>query len=218
MTKRNRIRYAGRWDGKPPEDGFYYVYNTDQSAGALSLGEFQAYTYDGFRKLKAKLLTGEDIAPVCEQNREAQGLYAMASIRDEAGRSHGYMAVVLSMDATIQAERDFLTHIICVLLLITAVLAVLSILTAQHILIKPVNQLTDAAESFVQRHRETAPDERIALEASGGDNRFYGTERMLAALNACGEAMPQELLAAVQTDVDCARYVLPQEEKRKVKL
>ena len=128
------------------------------------------------------------------------------------------MAVVLSMDATIQAERDFLTHIICVLLLITAVLAVLSILTAQHILIKPVNQLTDAAESFVQRRRETAPDERIAPEASGGDNRFYGTERMLAALNACDEAMPQELLAAVQTDVDCARYVLPQEEKRKVKL
>lgn len=89
---------------------------------------------------------------------------------------------------------------------------------AQHILIKPVNQLTDAAESFVQRRRETAPDERIAPEASGGDNRFYGTERMLAALNACDEAMPQELLAAVQTDVDCAWYVLPQEEKRKVKL
>ena len=125
-ARRKETEYAGRWDGKPPEDGFYYVYNTDQSAGALSLGEFQAYTYDGFRKLKAKLLTGEDIAPVCEQNREAQGLYAMASIRDEAGRSHGYMAVVLSMDVTIQAERDFLTHIICVLLLITAVLAVLS--------------------------------------------------------------------------------------------
>ena len=96
------------------------------------MGEFQAYTYDGFRELNAKLLTGEDIAPVREQNREAQGLYAMVSIRDEAGRSHGYMAVVLSMDATIQAERDFLTHIICVLLLITAALAVLSILTAQH--------------------------------------------------------------------------------------
>ena len=62
------------------------------------MGEFQAYTYDGFRKLKAKLLTGEDIAPVREQNREAQGLYAMASIRDEAGRSHGYMTVVLSDD------------------------------------------------------------------------------------------------------------------------
>lgn len=152
------------------------------------------------------------------QNREAQGLYAMASVRDEARRSHGYMAVVLSMDATIQAERDFLTHIICALLLITAVLAVLSILTAQHILIKPVNQLTDAAESFVQRRREAAPDERIAPEASGGNNRFYGTERMLAALNACDEAMPQELLAAVQTDVDCVRYVLPQEEKYKVKL
>lgn len=182
------------------------------------MGEFQVYTYDGFRKLKAKLLTGEDIAPVREQNREAQGLYAMASIRDEAGRSHGYMAVVLSIDATIQAERDFLTHIICVLLLITAGLAVLSILTAQHILIKPVNQLTDAAESFVQRRRETAPDERIAPEASGGDNRFYGTERMLAALNTCGETTPQTLLAAVRTDADCARYVLPQEEKRKIKL
>ena len=94
----------------------------------------------------------------------------------------------------------------------------LSILTAQHILIKPVNQLTDAAESFVQRRRETALDERIAPEASGGDNRFYGTERMLAALNTCGETTPQTLLAAVQTDVDCARYVLPQEGKRKVKL
>lgn len=62
---------------------------------------FRPITYDGFRELNAKLLTGEDIAPVREQNREAQGLYAMVSIRDEAGRSHGYMAVVLSMDATI---------------------------------------------------------------------------------------------------------------------
>lgn len=51
MTK--KTEYAGRWDGKPPEDGFYYVYNTDRSAGALSLGEFQPYTYDGFRELKA---------------------------------------------------------------------------------------------------------------------------------------------------------------------
>lgn len=33
MTK--KTEYAGRWDGKPPEDGFYYVYNTDRSAGAL---------------------------------------------------------------------------------------------------------------------------------------------------------------------------------------
>ena len=39
-------------------------------------------------------------------------------------------------------------------------------------------------------------------EASGGDNRFYGTERMLAALNTCGETTPQTLLAAVQADID----------------
>lgn len=207
MTKRNRIRRSLGW--KAAVGWILFRLQHGSERGRTALGEFRPYTYDGFREMKAKLLTGEDIAPVREQNREAQGLYAMVSIRDEAGRSHGYMAVVLSMDATIQAERDFLPHIICVLLLITAVLAVLSILTAQHILIKPVNQLTDAAESFVQRRRGAAPDERIAPEASGGNNRFYGTERTLAALNACGEAMPQELLAAVQTDVDCARYVLP---------
>ena len=97
------------------------------------MGEFQDYTYNGFRELNAKLLTGKDITPERKQNREAQGLYAMVSIRDEAGRSHGYMAEVLSMDATIQAERDFLTHIICVLLLITAALAVPSPLPARHI-------------------------------------------------------------------------------------
>lgn len=216
MTKRNRIRRSLGWKA----GGGWILLRLQHGSerGRTVAGRVSGLYIRWLQRAEGKLLTGEDIAPAREQNREAQGLYALASIRDEAGRSHGYMAVVLSMDATIQAERDFLTHIICVLLLITAVLAVLSILTAQHILIKPVNQLTDAAESFVQRRRETAPDERIAPEASGGDNRFYGTERMLAALNACGGAMPQELLAAVQTDVDCARYVLPQEEKRKVKL
>lgn len=186
MTERNGIRRSLGW--KAAVGWILFRLQHGSERGRTALGEFRPYTYDGFREMKAKLLTGEDIAPVREQNREAQGLYAMVSIRDEAGRSHGYMAVVLS------------------------------ILTAQHILIKPVNQLTDAAESFVQRRRETAPDERIAPEASGGNNRFYGTERMLAALNTCGETTPQTLLAAVQTDVDCARYVLPQEEKRKAKL
>lgn len=126
------------------------------------MGEFQAYTYDSFRELNAKLLTGEDIAPVREQNREAQGLYAMVSIRDEAGRSHGYMAVVLSMDATIQAERDFLTHIICVLLLITAVLAVLSILTAQHIL-KKADELEAVKKALASVPTGTPTDDWTAF-------------------------------------------------------
>ena len=47
-------------------------------------------------------------------------------------------------------------------------------------------------------------------EASAGNNRFYGTERMLEALNACDGAMPQELLAAVQADVDAFVGSAPQ--------
>ena len=129
MTERNGIRRSLGW--KAGGGWILLRLQHGSECGRAVVGRVPALYIRWLQRAEGQAVDRRGYCTGAEQNREAQGLYAMASIWDEAGRSHGYMAVVLSMDATIQAERDFLTHIICVLLLITAVLAVLSIHTSK---------------------------------------------------------------------------------------
>ena len=139
---------------KPTSNGFYVVYNTDQREDALTLGEVQQFTFEEFIEVQDRLLAGEDVSPIRQESRGADAVYALAAIRDASGTAKGYMAVIFSMEDTEAAEQAFLSHLIGLLLVITAILTVLSVLFSRYCLVRPLNRLSGIADQFVQRQKQ----------------------------------------------------------------
>ncbi len=138
---------------KPTNDGFYVVYNTDMRTDALKLGDIQQFTFKEFTEIQDELMAGEAVPAVRQESRGAGAVYALAPIRDSSGTTRGYMAVIFSMKETEAAEQAFLTKLIRILVIITAVLVVLSAISAQLLLVRPLNRLSTIADSFIQKQK-----------------------------------------------------------------
>ena len=170
---------------KPTENGFYVVYNTDQREDALKLGEIQQFTFKEFLAVEGDLMAGKDVSPIRQESRGAGAVYALAAIRDSNNETRGYMAVIFSMKETEAAEQAFLFHLIGLLLLITIVLAALSVLFSHRYLIRPLNHLTDIAESFVAQQKSgTLELDKRMIEMPKHDSgdeigRLYHTVRQM---------------------------------------
>ena len=138
---------------KPSDEGFYVVYNTDTRPDALKLGEIQTFTFPEFIEIQDELMAGETVPAIRQESRGAGAVYALAPIRDDSGTTQGYMAVIFSMKETEAAEQAFLTKIIRILLIITVMLVVLSAISAQLLLVTPLNRLSTIADSFIQKQK-----------------------------------------------------------------
>ncbi len=138
---------------KPTNDGFYVVYNTDMRTDALKLGDIQQFTFKEFTEIQDELMAGEAVPAIRQESRGAGAVYALAPIRDSSGTTRGYMAVIFSMKETEAAEQAFLTKLIRILVIITAVLVVLSAISAQLLLVRPLNRLSTIADSFIQKQK-----------------------------------------------------------------
>ncbi len=138
---------------KPTNDGFYVVYNTDMRTDALKLGDIQQFTFKEFTEIQDELMAGEAVPAIRQESRGAGAVYALAPIRDDSGTTCGYMAVIFSMKSTEAAEQAFLTKLIRILVIITAVLVVLSAISAQLLLVRPLNRLSTIADNFIQKQK-----------------------------------------------------------------
>ncbi len=211
---------------KPSSDGFYVVYNTDDRPDALGLGEIQQFTFPEFIAVQDRLLAGEDVEPIRQESRGAGAVYALSAIRDESGATRGYMAVIFSMKDTEAAEHDFLFHLLRILLIITAFLTVLSVLFSQFLLVRPLNRLSNIADSFVQRQKAglIEPGQRIVdvPRLHSGDEMgrlYYAVRQMeqsiydyirdLTAITAEKERIGAELSVATEIQASMLPCIFP---------
>ena len=170
---------------KPTADGFYVVYNTDQREDALKLGEIQEFTFQEFIDIEDDLLNGKDVPTVRQESQGSSAAYAMAAIRDDGGKTRGYMAVIFSMQDTEDAEHSFLFGLVAILLVITVLLTVVAVLFAQFTLVRPLNRLSSIADRFVQQQKAglISPEQKILQvpERRTGDEmgRLYHAVRQM---------------------------------------
>lgn len=155
---------------KPTEDGFYYIYDTDQSAGAFALGDFQEFYPGDFLDNKQNFLSGNIIEPIITNYEFGWLISALVPIKDESGTMYGYVDVDLSMTEIKAMERDFLVKLAGILIGLTLLLAVLMLAATRKILVTPINRLAEATGDFVRR-REREDGIRSVLELSGMDTR-----------------------------------------------
>ncbi|MEM1483449.1 SpoIIE family protein phosphatase [Oscillospiraceae bacterium PP1C4] len=148
---------------KPTEDGFYYIYDTDQSENAFSLGDFQKYYPGDFFDNKQNFLSGNTIQPIITDYEFGWLISALVPIKDDSGTMRGYVNVDLSMTEIKTMERDFLVRLAVILISLTLLLVALLLAATRRILVAPINRLASATGDFVRR-RESEDGVRGGLE------------------------------------------------------
>lgn len=148
---------------KPTEDGFYYIYDTDQSENAFLLGDFQKYYPGDFLNNKQNFLSGNTINPIITNYEFGWLISALVPIKDDSGTMRGYVNVDLSMTEIKTMERDFLVRLAVILISLTLLLAALLLAATRRILVAPINLLASATGDFVRR-RESEDGVRGVLE------------------------------------------------------
>ena len=154
---------------KPTQEGFYYVYDTDQSDEAFALGDFQEFYPGDFLDNKENFLAGNDIPPIITDYEFGWLISALVPIKDEQGVMRGYVDVDLSMTGIKNMERDFLVKLSVILVGATLLLAVVLLVIIRKILVVPINRLAASAGDFVRREQESG--ERNVLALSGMDTK-----------------------------------------------
>lgn len=166
IQKSNDIIYAVVT--KPTENGFYYVFDTDQSDDAFALGDFQEFYPGDFLDNKANFLSGNVIEPIITDYEFGWLISALVPIKDENGIMCGYVNVDLSMTAIKNMEQEFLFKLACILIGLTVVMASLLLAGTRKKLITPINRLASAAGDFVKRQGQ-AGSIRSVTELPGLD-------------------------------------------------
>ena len=182
IQKNNDIVYAVVT--KPTEEGFYYIYDTDESEDAIQLGHLGPYYEGAFLDHKADFLAGGEIPPIISNEEFGWLLSALVPIKDADGHMRGYVDVDMSMNEIIQMQHAFLLRSIVLLAAVSVVLVVLSILAARQVLVKPIDRLAEATGSFVRRQQDGLPAEDAVMDLPGmetGDEveRLYRSIRQM---------------------------------------
>ncbi len=155
---------------KPTEEGFYYIYDTDQSDEAFALGNFQEFYPGDFLDNKQNFLSGNIIEPIITNYEFGCLISALVPIKDESGAMRGYVNVDLSMNEIKAMEQNFLIRLAGILISLTLLLAVLLLAATRKILVTPINRLASATGDFVRR-REHEEGVNGILELPGLDTR-----------------------------------------------
>ncbi len=155
---------------KPTQEGFYYIYDTDQSDEAFALGDFQEFYPGDFLDNKQNFLSGNIIEPIITDYEFGWLISALVPIKDESGIMHGYVNVDLSMTEIKDMEQDFLIKLAGILISLTLLLVVLLLTATRRILVTPINRLALATGDFVRR-REREEGVNGILELPGLDTR-----------------------------------------------
>ena len=149
---------------KPTQEGFYYLYDTDQSDDGFQLGDFQAFYPGDFLDNKENFLAGNAIPPIITNYEFGWLISALAPIKDENGVMRGYVDVDLSMNEIKAMQHDFLVRLTVLLAGAALALAVIFLLIVRRILVRPINQLSVATGDFVRRQQADREGERVLLD------------------------------------------------------
>lgn len=134
---------------KPTEEGFYYIYDTDQGEEAFQLGDFQEFYPGKFLDNKERFLAGESIKPIITNYEFGWLLSILTPIKDADGKMHGYVDVDISMNHIKEQQRSFLVQLTLIMLTITTVLVIIFLVLIRRFLTRPINDLAAAAGEFV---------------------------------------------------------------------
>lgn len=148
---------------KPEVDKVYYVMDTDPSGDAIPLGFNEPYYEGAFAENAEKLAKGEYTEPIISNEEFGWLMSINYPMFDSAGNPAGCMCVDISMNDIMNDLENFRIQMIFILILITAVLSVFFIWVTLRTVVRPVKQLSGAAERLVKEEEDHPEMEKFVF-------------------------------------------------------
>ena len=146
IVRNNEIEYSVVT--KPTEEGFYYLYDSDESDEAFQLGDFQEFYPGDFLDNKENFLAGNEITPIITNEEFGWLLSVLVPIKDNNGTMKAYVDVDMSMNEIKDMMRSFLITEILIIAGVLIILTIVADILAGKRIVKPINKLADAAGKF----------------------------------------------------------------------
>ncbi|HJC01179.1 MAG TPA: SpoIIE family protein phosphatase [Candidatus Flavonifractor merdavium] len=128
------------------EGGEYY------DGGYCALGTYVDLV-GGFAENLDKLLAGEDVEPIIQQDAGFGWLMtAMVPVLHEDGTMAGYVMADISMNDVMHTRQTFLITLVVLLVALTVAFIVLFLMILRRKVIRPIDQLTQATGAFIQNN------------------------------------------------------------------
>lgn len=131
----------------PTEEGYYYIFDADETEEAYSYAQFEHYT-DSFSDLVSMALAGEEIPAVISNDGYGWLITVQRPYIDD-GKLISYVCVDISMDDIVQNRYHYLFTTMIILLTVTALFSVAYVILYNRVFVKPIKQMTRATSAFV---------------------------------------------------------------------
>lgn len=139
---------------KPELEEVYYVLDTDPSGNAIPLGFHEPYYEGAFAENAKKLARGEYTEPIISNEEFGWLMSINYPMFDSEGNPAGCMCVDISMNDIMNDLENFRIQMILILVAITAIFSAFFIWITIRTVVRPVKQLSGAAERLVKEEAD----------------------------------------------------------------
>ena len=155
LVENNNVTYL--YVVRPHGVGVTFLFDSDMETGEK--GEYYAGGYcalgtyvdlEGeFAKNLDKLLSGKDVAPIIQRDPSYGWLMtSMTPVFGDDGAMVGYVMADISMNDVVREQRQFLLYTGVLLAALTAIFVAVYLLMIRKSILRPVQQLTQAAQDY----------------------------------------------------------------------
>ena len=154
----------------PEKKGSFFIFDTDESEEQCPFGYFQEYYQGSFSKIVPDLLAGREV-PAVISNEEYGWIISISYPYISNDELLGYICIDISMDEVVANRISFMRQLAFITVMILIILSVTDSIFYNHILIKPVLQMSDAAADYIKSKGESGngPSPIALLNINTGD-------------------------------------------------
>jgi len=149
----------------PHEDGAYYVYDTDETDEQMELGYYWEL-YEDFVQYEDDLKGGKALGPLVSDEEYGRLLSFYIPFEDSNGEFAGYLGVDYSIDHILDEQWQFMRSLIVAAFFIAVAMTIVFYLLFRRMVLKPVDQIASAANSFIDDDNGQIMDENSITKLS----------------------------------------------------
>ena len=159
------------------EDGCHVVFDLDtDDLTASAPGEIVEFD-ESYKKYIPDMLAGKDVPAVISRDQFGYLLTIYTPMRDAAGNCRCYVGVDYSMDLLTEYVENIVKRIVLVFVGVMVLLSAVTIIAANHGIVKPVKQLEnrafrDTLTGLLNRNAYYDYNKKLDAQIAAGDAQF----------------------------------------------
>ncbi|MDR2864579.1 MAG: diguanylate cyclase [Spirochaetaceae bacterium] len=198
------------------DEGIHYIYDTDTSDMAAELGDFDPFFYtdpdtDKLERLypeatEKQLRNGGTIDTIMGITQYGWTITVNEPLYGSDGICKGYVGIDFDVNQVIAERTAYVWQLALVILILTAVFAVIYLYIIQRAIIRPLNIMAKAADSFLvnglKGGESIGESDILSMEINTGDEMQSLAEALKSMVRKIKEHLTNLNLATVKSETD----------------